>query len=158
MEEIRSQQGKIDWSKVDVAEATETPTDADDAADDNSAWRTAPGHFWWTLELLGMAICLVIWLFTRQLTPPLMYAFAALALIGVFLALAPLAAGRVLIAAARDRSPSPRVATRGLYGLATTLAVLSQRLRAVALPQNAAASATTGISGARIRMSVQNTV
>ena len=92
--EIREQQGKIDWSNVDVAEKAETPAGADELAEGNPQWREASGHFWWTLELLGIAICLAIWLFTRQLTPLLVYAVTALALIGIFLALAPLPARR----------------------------------------------------------------
>ena len=52
--------------------------------------RRVSRHFWWTLELLGIAICLVVWLFTRQLTPPLVYAIVALALIGILPGAGPL--------------------------------------------------------------------
>ena len=48
----------------------------------------------WTVELLGIAICAIVWLFTRQLTPWLVYTLTALALIGLFLALSPFAARR----------------------------------------------------------------
>jgi hypothetical protein len=92
--EIHEQQGDIDWSKVDVAENAETPEGAEKPANKIPKWGVATSHLCWTLELLGIAICLVIWLFTRQLTPLLASALAGLALIGILLALVPVAMHR----------------------------------------------------------------
>jgi len=92
--EIRQQQASIDWSNVDVMETPETAALAGEPASDRPSWRVGPTHFWWTVELLGIAVCLIVWLFTRELTPALVYAAAALALFGIFLALSPFAADR----------------------------------------------------------------
>jgi hypothetical protein len=90
--EIRQQQAQIDWSKVDV---TETPEEAHiavpEAGSHASAQSSILGHVWWLVELIGVAICFIIWLFTRQLTPMLVYAVTALAILGLFLALSPFA-------------------------------------------------------------------
>jgi hypothetical protein len=92
--EIREQQSRIDWSKVDVTETLEAESDAEDIGSAAPAPPIVINHLWWILELLGIAICLVVWLFTRQLTPLLVYAATALALIGVLLALFPFAVRR----------------------------------------------------------------
>jgi hypothetical protein len=89
--EIRQQQADIDWSKVDVTETLESPADAGEAATAESVPSLVMARVWWLVELLGIAICLVIWLFTQQLTPALVYAATTLALSGIFLALFPFA-------------------------------------------------------------------
>jgi hypothetical protein len=89
--EIREQQGQIDWSKVDVTETPEAHTIVQEAGSPASAPSSILGHVWWLVELLGVAICFIIWLFTRRLTPMLIYALTALALLGLFLALSPFA-------------------------------------------------------------------
>jgi hypothetical protein len=92
--EIRKQQAQIDWSKVDVRENAETPLNSAEQDDAGSVPPIITRQFWWTMEVLGVSVCLMIWLFTRQLTPLLIYVVTALALVGLFLALSPFAARR----------------------------------------------------------------
>lgn len=92
--EIREQQGEVDWSKVDVMETAEETANADDAKNAKPVPSGVLYRTWWMVEILGITICLIAWLFTRELTPLLIYAVAALAVVGIFLALAPLAIRR----------------------------------------------------------------
>jgi hypothetical protein len=85
--ETRQEQAEIDWSNVDVMETAELPAAADRPAGPASARHAVASRVWWTVEFVGIAMCIVVWLFTRELTPPLVYAFAALAVIGIFMAL-----------------------------------------------------------------------
>ena len=89
--EIRQQQDSIDWDKVDVMETLQAPADAEATPGGNGGPTVVLTHLWWLLELVGIAICLVVWLFTRRLSPGLVYAATALVLIGMFLALFPFA-------------------------------------------------------------------
>jgi hypothetical protein len=92
--EIREQQGEVDWSKVDVMETAEEPANAEYANNVEPEPSGILYRTWWMVELLGIAICLIIWLFTRKLTPLLVCTAAALAVIGIFLAIAPQAIRR----------------------------------------------------------------
>jgi hypothetical protein len=93
LQEIQENTAHIDWSKVDVTESVEAHTTAA-----NVGLKTTPSvilnRVWWTIELLGVAVCFFIWLFTRVLSPGLIYALTALAVIGIFMALSPFAARR----------------------------------------------------------------
>ena len=84
--EIRAEQGAIDWSKVDGIETPESPLLADESASADADWRPVTNHLWWIMELLGVAICFVIWLFTRNIQV-LAYAIVAVVLIGLVLGL-----------------------------------------------------------------------
>jgi hypothetical protein len=89
--EIQQQQGSIDWSKVDVMETLETPEDSDAMQSSNGGPTVILSRLWWLLEVVGIATCLIVWLFTRELKPGLIYAATALALAGMFMALFPFA-------------------------------------------------------------------
>ncbi|MCE5302651.1 MAG: DUF2007 domain-containing protein [Planctomycetaceae bacterium] len=94
--EIQHEQAELDWSQVNVMERAELPASAEQTAA-ALRWRVVQhNRFWWTLELIGIALCLMLWVFTRQLTPPLVYTVTGLTLVGLFLSLAPFA------------TPSPR--------------------------------------------------
>lgn len=91
--EIRRQQAELDWSKVDVMEFAEEPAVA---VQDHGA-PLAPAdisRLFWIAEFLGLALCFVVWLFTRQLTPPLVYVAAGLVVVGLLGALFPLTTRR----------------------------------------------------------------
>ncbi len=81
--EIRRQQGDFDWSKVDVTETAEAQPPADEDRCDDPDWRPVTRRLWWTVELLGTVLCFVIWLFTRELTPLLLYAVLVIALMAI---------------------------------------------------------------------------
>ena len=83
--ETRQQQGKIDWSNVDVMEGAEQdpPAETADIAPD---WSPLRNRLWLILELFLIAVCLIIGLFTG-FTEPLIYAIMAIVLIGLVLVL-----------------------------------------------------------------------
>jgi hypothetical protein len=93
LQDIQETTAHIDWSKVDVTESVEPHTTAT-----NMSMKNTPSvllnRVWWTVELLGIVVCFFIYLFTRTLSPGLIYALTALAVIGIFLALSPFAARR----------------------------------------------------------------
>jgi Flp pilus assembly protein TadB len=92
MTEIQEDQGQIDWSNVDVMESVDAPTADQEEGNAQPANRMNVRQFWWAVEMIGVLVCFIIWLFTRQLTPMLIYIATGLVLIGLFLALSPFAA------------------------------------------------------------------
>ncbi|MEN6405112.1 MAG: DUF2007 domain-containing protein [Thermoguttaceae bacterium] len=90
--EIQREQAEFDWSQVDVMQRAELPASAEQTAA-ALRWRVVQhNRFWWSLELIGIALCLTLWAFTRELTPLLVYTVTGLTLVGLFLSLAPFAA------------------------------------------------------------------
>jgi hypothetical protein len=86
--EVRQQQGKIDWSKVDVTEKAETPQTAQNG---DTLLSLITIHIWWMLEFMGIGLCVIQWWYTGAVSHELVYVLMALALAGLFLALFPLA-------------------------------------------------------------------
>lgn len=84
--EVRQQEGKIDWSKVNVTEKMETPRNAKNG---DTLWSMFTLQVWWWLELAGIALCEIQWLYTDNLSDELVYCLTALALTGLFLAALP---------------------------------------------------------------------
>jgi len=84
--EVRKREGEIDWSKVNVTETAETPLTARNG---DSLLSMITIHIWWMLELMGIGLCVIQWLYTGNFSNELVYALTALALVGLFLALFP---------------------------------------------------------------------
>jgi hypothetical protein len=89
LEEICRDQREIDWSQVDVTESPEGNTASRDSPADEAepVSCVAVGRVWWLVEILGIAVCAVAWLFLRESRATLIYAFTGLALFGLCLAL-----------------------------------------------------------------------
>jgi hypothetical protein len=89
--EIQEQQADIDWSNVDVTETPEDQTVTREAHSVRPSYSLVPMHFWWLVEGVGISACFITWLFTRELTPTLVYSSTVLAIAGLFLAMYPFA-------------------------------------------------------------------
>ncbi len=88
--EIRQQLGETDWSNVDVMEGAEKEPLPEDAADAAPDWSPLRLKRWWILEIQGIAVCIIVWLFTREPTRPLAYIVAVLVAIAFVLLIAEL--------------------------------------------------------------------
>ena len=64
--EIQTERAEIDWSKVDVTDSLETQPPVEESTTTAANWAVNILRFWLVLWLLGLAVCFVAWLFTRN--------------------------------------------------------------------------------------------
>ncbi|MBU4273221.1 MAG: DUF2007 domain-containing protein [Planctomycetes bacterium] len=80
--ENQEHESVVDWSNVDVTKQEEEQQPANKGAGADGNQCVVMNYSWLILELLGITICLIIWLFTRDLAP-LTYAVTAVVFIGL---------------------------------------------------------------------------